>query len=135
MEWLWQRSTLGSAHNLQKALSHLRSLSITNCNEADAPALLGALATSCTQLTHLELHLRPWWDPPGDPTPELLRALNQLFTTEAFPALQSLAIKRISFTSFEVRCGATAQCVGGVPALPCAVITTKHSPVTSHTTQ
>jgi hypothetical protein len=76
---------------------------LLDCNEADAAGLLGALATSCTQLTHLELNVRPrLFTHNKDNTPALLRGLDQLSSPEAFPALQELSIGVIFRTTTEV---------------------------------
>jgi hypothetical protein len=89
---LQQQPVSDPAMKLETALSQLRSLSITECCNPDVPGLLGALATSCTQLTHLELCLRRWPGSNKDYIHELLRALDPLSSVNAFPALQSLVI-------------------------------------------
>jgi hypothetical protein len=76
----------------QTALSQLRCLIITECSNPDVPALLGTLAASCTQLTHLELRKRPWSRSSEEHLHGALRALDQLSSEGAFPALQTLAI-------------------------------------------
>jgi hypothetical protein len=102
VQWLRQWWAPQSAEGLQKALSQLRSLSIPDCHEADAPALLGALATSCTQLTRLELRAQPMYRLGEDNTPALLRGLDQLSSPEAFPALQELSVGMVRHTTPEV---------------------------------
>jgi hypothetical protein len=83
-----------SAHRLQTALSQLRSLSINERAPSlhNVPGLLGTLAASCTQLTHMELSPRPLYPSSKDHIRGLLRALGQLSSVDAFPALQCLSI-------------------------------------------
>jgi hypothetical protein len=92
LHWLWPWSAPSSPHRLQQALSQLRSLSITECRNPDVHGLLATLATSCTQLTHLEVHASQWLISDRKHSQGLLSVLDQLSSVEAFPALQSLSI-------------------------------------------
>jgi hypothetical protein len=108
-QWLWQcwaplppPPAPSPTSRLHTALSQLRSLSITACEHPDVPGLLGALATSCTQLTHLELSPTPWWSTTERDIPNLLSALDQLSSLQAFPNLQSLSIgRKLAFETSE----------------------------------
>jgi hypothetical protein len=92
LHWLSPWLAPSSPHRLQRPLSQLCSLSITEIENTDAPGLLGALATSCTQLTHLELHTGPWLLSSIRHNQGLRGALDQLSSVGAFPALQSLSV-------------------------------------------
>jgi hypothetical protein len=101
------------ADRLQTALSQLRSLIITECTNPDVPGLLDMLAATCTQLRYLELRQRPWLRSRKEFVPGLLRALDQLSSVDAFPALQSLCLgTSLAFETSGVRDVYPAQAVG-----------------------
>jgi hypothetical protein len=89
----WACDPFGGFLSLKRAMSQLRRLSITQCDHSDVPGLLGTLAASCTRLTHLELCLTPWPESSEGRIHGLLRALDQLSSLRAFPALQRLSVQ------------------------------------------
>jgi hypothetical protein len=101
---LWPWWAPGSTYRLEQALSQLRSLSITDLHTPDVPGLLGTLAATCTQLTHLELDSRSQWELDCVVLQDFQRALDQLSSPHAFPALQRLSIGnwKMVYTSSKV---------------------------------